>query len=97
MQGYPRGKPLLEKIGCPHRTPSSRKPQIFWGFGYPRGKPLLEKIGCPPRAPLSRKSLLLFSYSVRLFRFMLIIRLLIRIKIHIIHPIQRTRKEKADI
>ena len=28
---------------------------------------------------------------------MLIIKLLIRIKIHIIHPIKRTRKEKADI
>ena len=53
--GYPRGKPLLEKIGCPPRTPPSRKPQIFRGFGYPREKPLLEKIGYPPRAPPSRK------------------------------------------
>ena len=45
----------MEKIGCPPRTPPSRKPQIFRGFGYPRGKPLLEKIGCPPRTPPSRK------------------------------------------
>ncbi len=87
----------MEKIGCPPRAPPSRKPQIFWGFGYPREKPLLEKIGCPPRTPLSRKSLLLFSYSVRLFKFILTIRLLIRIKSHIKNPIQRTRKEKADI
>ena len=56
--GYPRGKPLLEKIGYPPRTPPSRKPQILGVLGYPREKPLLEKIGCPPRTPLSRKSLL---------------------------------------
>ena len=51
----------MEKIGYPPRTPLSRKPQIFGGFGYPRGKPLLEKIGCPPRAPPSRKSLLFIT------------------------------------
>ena len=87
----------MEKIGCPPRTPPSRKPQIFGGFGYPRGKPLLEKIGCPPRASPSRKSLLLSVYFIRLFKFILTIKLLIRINIHINHHIQRTRKGKADI
>ena len=70
---------------------------FFGRIGYPRGKPLLEKIGCPPRAPPSRKSLLLFSYFIRLFKFILTIKLLIRINIHIKNLIQRTRKEKADI
>ena len=81
----------------PSNSPFPKTSDFLGIVRYPRGKPLLEKIGCPPRAPPSRKSLLLFSYSIRLFRFILTIKLLIRIKIHTIHPIQRTQKEKADI
>ena len=32
---YPRGKPLLEKIGCPPRTPLSRKSLLFIILFYP--------------------------------------------------------------
>ena len=81
----------------PSNSSFPKTSDFFGGFGYPREKPLLEKIGCPPRTPPSRKSLLLFSYFIRLFKFILTIKLLIRINIHITHPIQRTRKEKADI
>ena len=88
----------MEKIGCPPRAPPSRKPQIFWGFGYPRGKPLLEKIGCPPRTPLSRKSLLFIRLFYPLIQVNTSIKPIYMDKnIHITYPIQRTRKEKADI
>ena len=55
----------------------------------------MEKIGCPPRAPPSRKSLLLFSYSVRLFKFILTIKLLIRTKINNKKPYSKNAKRKS--
>ena len=55
----------------------------------------MEKIGCPPRAPPSRKPQLLFSYSVSLFRFILTIKLLIRIKINNKKPYSKNAKRKS--
>ena len=55
----------------------------------------MEKIGCPPRTPPSRKSLLLSVYFIRLFRFILIIKLLIRIKYPYNSPYSKNAKRKS--
>ena len=70
----------MEKIGCPPRTPLSRKPQIFGGFG---------------RAPPSRKSLLFIILFYPFFQVYTDDKLLIRIKYPYNLPYSKNAKRKS--
>ena len=87
----------MEKIGYPPRTPLSRKPQIFWGDLVIRGRNRFwKKSVIPLGLPLPENLCFIFSYFIRLFKFILTIKLLIRINPYNL-PYSKNTKNKADI